>query len=82
VDRIVVLSTIAAALAIVNNTLVRKKMWQGWVGSLVGACLFTYVNWLTGAWGYVGLGVFYIGNAIAGIRQWRRDLRAIVVTGE
>jgi uncharacterized membrane protein YeaQ/YmgE (transglycosylase-associated protein family) len=72
-DSIVVLSCVHAVLAVTNNTLIRKKMWLGWVGSLVGACLFTYVNWLTGAWGYVGLGVFYMVNAVLGIRQWRRE---------
>lgn len=71
-NAIVALSVVGAALAIVNQTLIRKKMWIGWVGSLFGAFLYTYVNWLTGAYGYVGLGAFYIVNATLALVQWRK----------
>jgi nicotinamide riboside transporter PnuC len=80
-DRIVVLSIIAVPLAMFNNIAIRRKKWQGWAGSVVGACLYTYVNWLTGAWGYVFLGVFFFVNAIIGLWQWRKDMKAITTAG-
>jgi len=81
VDSLVVLSSVHAVLAVTNNTLIRKKMWQGWAGSVIGACLYTYVNWLAGTYGSVALGVFFFVNAIIGLWQWRRDMRAILTAG-
>jgi len=69
-DTIVLLSTVGAVLAIVNQTLIRQQRRIGWVGSLVGALLYTYVNWRTGAYGYVGLGCFYFLNAALALYQW------------
>ena len=70
-DWILALSIIAGIGTVVGQTMVRKKMWQGWVVSLCNQVLFVYLNLLTGLYGYFIFSAFFIWNACWGIYDWR-----------
>jgi hypothetical protein len=68
-----VLSVIGGIMTAVNQTLVRKKLWIGWALALPNICLFSFVNYQAGAFGYAFiLGPFWFLNALLAIRDWRK----------
>jgi hypothetical protein len=74
------LSVIGAAMTVVNQTLIRKKLWLGWVLGIPNTLLFMYLQWRTGNYGYAFLlGPFWLVNACLAIQEWRRTL-ALVLT--
>lgn len=68
---VLILSIVGSVATVVNQTLIRKKRWIGWAGAIPNVLLYMYVNWQAGAWGYTALGVFYLYNAVMGLREWR-----------
>jgi nicotinamide riboside transporter PnuC len=68
---ILALSILAGIGTVVGQTMVRKRMWQGWVVSLCNQVLFVYLNYLTGLYGYFIFSAFFTWNACWGIYEWR-----------
>lgn len=65
------LSYLVAVLTVVNQTLIRKKHWQGFAGGFINVFPYTYLAYATTQYGNLFLAGFHLFNSVMGIYQWK-----------
>jgi len=70
-DPWVVMSIIAAILAMTTSVMVRKRMWMGYALMIPAQAFYAYLAWRARLYGFLLLNLFYVVNAFIGFRQWR-----------
>jgi dolichol kinase len=64
---------IAAVLSITSSELLTRKLWQGWVVSLIAQGAWYYIGITNRLWGCVALTTIFVFMASRGLVRWRRD---------
>ena len=65
-----------AALSILSSELLTRKLWYGWVVSLLAQGAWYYVSITNELWGCFALTTVFVFMSTRGLIRWRRESRA------
>jgi nicotinamide riboside transporter PnuC len=70
-DLWVVMSFIAALLAMTTSVMIRKRMWLGYALMIPAQMFYAILAYKARLYGFLLLNLFYVVNAAMGFSQWR-----------